>query len=175
MTDKEVVAKFLASRSESAFRTLYQRYASYLYQMAIRLSGHRTEIADDLLQETWITAIRKLDDFEWRSTLKTWLTSVLINHSRAQWRKAEMKVVKEEMIEEPFEIPDYHTHQDLENAISSLPEGYREVIVLHDVEGFKHREIADMLNVSEGTSKSQLFHARKAMITFLGNTKTAKG
>ena len=120
-----------------------------------------------------MVAIRKLEDFEWRSELKTWLTGILINLSRAKRKKQERELsidVVNESGGESAEITFANTH-DLEKAIADLPPGYRQAIILHDIEGYKHKEIANLLDITEGTSKSQLFHARKALREYLNDTK----
>lgn len=174
--DQVLVNEFLNSRSEQAFRDLYRDKTPHLYQMALRLTQDEVE-SQELVQEMWIIAIRKLPGFEWRSELKTWLISILINLSRAKRKAQERELMIDtnvlEMEGENLQRTFANTH-DLEKAIGQLPAGYRQVILLHDVEGFKHKEIAELLDISEGTSKSQLFHARKALRTFLKEEKNEK-
>ena len=168
MDDRKLVDDFLRGGSEKAFIALYRAKTPHLYRMALRLSQDEDQ-AGELLQEMWITAIRRLGSFEWRSTLKTWLTGILINIHRSKTRKT-METINDEQLEQ---TEFYETAQslatvaDLEAAISSLPPGYREILILHDVEGYKHRDIAEMLGIGEGTSKSQLFYARKRIRQFL--------
>lgn len=166
MTDQEMVMEFLQSRSDSAFRALYRSKTPSLMQMALRLSGFKRNVAEELIQEMWLIAIRKLPEFEWKAELKTWLIAILINLSRKK-----VSEIKFESLESSEHKADTNfsgsDSLDLEMGISRLPPGYREIIILHDVEGFKHAEIAEMLHISEGTSKSQLFQARKNLRTFL--------
>lgn len=167
MEDHELVSDFLNSRSERAFRNLYQAKTPYLYQMALRLTQD-ADTSQDLVQQMWVIAIRKLGEFEWRSGLKTWLTAILINLYRNQRREQERLVELHHMTEQPS----IHTNvsvMDLEAAIALLPPGYRQVIILHDIEGYKHKEIADIMDISEGTSKSQLFRARNAIRQYLND------
>ncbi len=134
--------------------------------MALRLTQNTNE-SEELIQELWIIAIRKLPEFEWRSELRTWLIGILINLSKAQYQKRKNH---EEMVDKgntnSFES-NFQASYDLEKAIGQLPRGYREVFILHDIDGYKHKEIAGLLNVTEGTSKSQLFQARKALREYL--------
>jgi RNA polymerase sigma-70 factor, ECF subfamily len=162
MTDKEIVDSFLQTRSEKSFRILYRSQTPGLISFAVRLSGNRF-LADDLIQEMWVIAIRKLDTFQWRSQLRTWLIRILINLAREQHREISKweegsNAVTDASVKDSVEIK-----FDLEQALIALPLGYRKVIMLHDIEGFKHNEIAEMLGISEGTSKSQLFNARKLL------------
>lgn len=179
MNDRRLVDEFLKSRSERAFTTLYRAKTPRLYQMALRLTAHNKHQAEELIQEMWFIAITKLVSFEWRSELMTWLTGILINLSKrekkenARGRASHETWVADE-VEENNE-PRFTT-DDLENAMDKLSPGYRQVVILHDIEGYKHKEIAAMLDLNEGTSKSQLHHARKALRQYLrkGNDKNTR-
>lgn len=166
MTDKDTVNRILEHRSEDAFRELYRSKTPALYRIAIRLSGGDVFIAEDLIQEMWCVAVRKLASFEWKSELKTWLTAILINLSKDRYRNDIPSQAVDDLVYPPAISFDPGTI-DLERAIDSLPPGYRQVVVLHDIEGYKHHEIAAMLGISEGTSKSQLAHARDKLRQFL--------
>lgn len=162
-TDRELVRAYLRSRGEAEFRALYRRHTPALYRMACRLAGPSR--AEDLLQETWSRAARSLNGFEWRSALRTWLTGILVRCSRQAWRsEGDVRPLRaEDTHDEPeIEVPAERL-LDLERALEALAPGYREVLVLHDIEGFTHEEIARSLNVLPGTSKSQLARARKAL------------
>lgn len=164
LSDQKLVKDFLNTRSEQAFRKLYRDKTPHLYQMAMRLTAFNEFEADELVQKMWIIAIRKLESFSWQSSLKTWLTGILINLNRDEVKK---EASKKKAVN--FLTTTGHTDSriisgyDLENALSKISPGYRTVIILHDIEGYQHKEIAALLQVSEGTSKSQLFQARKAM------------
>ncbi len=169
MDDKHMVAEFLNSRSEQAFIQLYRNKTPRLYRMALRLTQDRNE-SEELVQQMWIIAVEKLSTFEWRSSLNTWLTSILINRYRSVRRMNEREISRE-----TIEIPEsdhqakserQSTAADLEKAIGSLPPGYRQIIILHDIEGYTHKEIGEIMDISEGTSKSQLFHARRTIREF---------
>ena len=159
MADRLLINLFLLTRSESLFRTLYKKHTPYLYRLVISLSGD-SAIADDMVQEIWIRAIEKLGQFKWQSSLKTWLSGIVINCCREYNRRKKYSKLED--------LPDskaaYFNHSDLNmdlrKALVQLPEGYREVLLLHDMEGFKHNEIALMLDIHPGTSKSQLHYAR---------------
>ena len=170
MDDKQLVNRFLKSRSERAFVDLYRAKTPKLYPMALRLCSHDQQHAEDLIQEMWCIAIGKLAEFQWRSELKTWLTGILINLSREKRKQEEKEMNLHRTlateVERPLEPSVFDVH-DLEKAIGELPPGYRQVIVLHDVEGYTHQEIAELLDIAEGTSKSQLYHARKTLREYL--------
>jgi RNA polymerase sigma-70 factor, ECF subfamily len=144
--------------SENAFRALYRAHTPALYALALRLSGSDQHEAEDLVQETWMRATHKMSAFRGESALRTWLCGVLVNVRRERVRSA-WRIVDAPDIE-PVSAPRDDTAFDLERAIATLPEGARDIFVLHDVYGYAHREIAEMLGVVEGTSKSQLARAR---------------
>ncbi len=168
--DKVLVQLFLKDKSEKAFGALYHAKTPHLYQMALRLTGNDVSVSEEIIQEMWVVAIRKLGSFEWKSTLKTWLTGILLNLARERWRhQTNNEMVTEDLKSGELESFEWniYTRMDLEKCLASLPPGYRQVIVLHDIEGYRHKEIAEMLAINEGTSKSQLYHARRAMRAYL--------
>ncbi len=166
--ERALVERVWREGDEAAFRLLYQRYTPHLYQFALRLLGGNELDAEDIVQETWIRAIRKLGGFKWQSSLKTWLTGVVINSCREHLRRKERDWME---IRDDFLLVhserSVHERIDLEGAISLLPSGYRAVLVLHDLEGYTHEQIGDLLEVSPGTSKSQLSRARRTMRSLL--------
>jgi len=165
--DRQLVVDFLLHREESAFRELYRRHAPSLNQMIVRVVGGVGWDAEDVIQTTWIRAIENLSRFRWESSLRTWLTGIAINCARETLRKRK-RTQNFELIEEAAHINAPKINReinriDLERAIAELPDGYREVLLLHDVEGYTHEEIADLLEIETGTSKSQLSRARRAV------------
>ena len=176
MNDRTLVDNYINHKSEKAFRQLYQAKTPRLYQMALRLTQDPTR-SDDLIQEMWTVAARKLDDFKWQSELRTWLTGILINIYRTERRKEQKnnETDSEILITTPAPPLDDDMHAvDLEKAIKSLPPGYRQSIILHDIEGYKHKEIAEILDITEGTSKSQLYYARRAIREYFNNINPLK-
>ena len=169
VSDRQLVQDFLTSRSEKAFRRLYREKTPHLYQMALRLTANNVFEAEELVQKMWIRAIKSLSGFQWQSTLKTWLTGILINLNKEEIKKEIAKKKVSDSLADPIETTARNTISgyDLENALGKLPLGYRKVIILHDIEGYQHKEIAALLGIEEGTSKSQLFQARKALRTHL--------
>ena len=160
--DAEDVA--LASRGDhGAFERLYRENVSRIHSLAVRMTD--LDQAADLTQEIFIRAWQKLDTFGGRSTFATWLYRVAINiilARRASLSKERSRYLDPENILEriPARSASSDLNMDFESAIRTLPGGARQVFVMHDVEGFKHEEIAEMLEISAGTSKSQLHRAR---------------
>ena len=160
-----------------AFEELYRAHAGRLYSLVLRMTGSAHD-AEDLLQEVFLTAHRKLGSFRGDSTLGTWLYRLAVNQCLDFLRGRQSKMARatdsldDEGAVEPAAtspvVPSAVTRLDLERAIAALPEGCRTVFVLHDVDGLEHREIAKLLGVSEGTSKSQVHKARMKLRAALG-------
>ena len=160
----------------TAFEELYQSHSARLYSLLLRMAGSAQD-AEDLLQDVFLQAHRKLDSFRGDSTLGTWLYRLAVNQCLdfLRGRQSRMSRVTEsfedEAVQEPTSpapvIPAAISRVDLERAIARLPEGSRLAFVLHDVEGFAHHEVAALLGISEGTSKSQVHKARLKLRTML--------
>ncbi|MBI3450924.1 MAG: RNA polymerase sigma factor [Acidobacteria bacterium] len=164
LDDRELAAAFAARGDETAFRELYRRHSPALYLLAVRLLGGTGRGAEDAVQETWTRAAARLASFRWESALRTWLSGIAVNVCRETGRSAppERSI---EIDPEPADpgVVDGAARLDLEEAIRRLPAGARMVMVLHDVEGRTHAEIGATLGIDEGTSKSQLHKARRAV------------
>jgi RNA polymerase sigma-70 factor, ECF subfamily len=167
-TDAELVAAVRQGGDEAAFRSLYRRHTPRLYQVVLRLLAGSEADAEDVVQETWLRAATSLDRFRWESAFATWLTGIGLNQARDFLRRAGRRPVWDgdpEAVLRRVRVAAAKVTEriDLERAIALLPDGYRTVFVLHDMEGYAHAEIAARLEISEGTSKSQLFHARRVL------------
>jgi RNA polymerase sigma-70 factor (ECF subfamily) len=146
---------------------LYRRHTPAMYGVSMRLAGSRRDIADDAVQEAWLRAVRGLSQFQWRSSLRTWLIGITIRCA-LELTRATLTVPD---IPDSALVTDARTPPiDLEQALASLAEGYRQVLVLHDIEGYTHAEIAGLLGIDEGTSKSQLSRARAAVRKWLARS-----
>ena len=166
--DLELAARCRAGDAD-AFEELYRQHARRLYNLALRMVGSAQE-AEDLLQEVFLQAHRKLPGFRGESTLATWLYRLTMNHCLDHLRGRQTRMSRmtesldDEDVAEPAArapvVPASISRLDLERAIDHLPAGSKAAFLLHDVEGFEHREIAEILGVSEGTSKSQVHKAR---------------
>jgi RNA polymerase sigma-70 factor, ECF subfamily len=157
--DLALIERFLRTRSEEAFDALYDAHTPALYALAMRLTGGDQSEAEDLVQESWVRAVRALSTFRARSQLRSWLCGLLVNVRRARIR-TDWRTVDAPDIEPVADSALSDDALDLERAIAALPEGARDVFVLHDVYGYTHGEIAEMLGIVDGTSKSQLARAR---------------
>jgi RNA polymerase sigma-70 factor (ECF subfamily) len=166
--DLELAARCRAGDAD-AFEELYRQHARRLFSLAVRMLGSADE-AEDLLQEVFLQAHQKLTGFRGESTLGTWLYRLTMNHCLDHLRGRQAKMSRatgsledenavEPMAPEPL-VPSAISRMDLERAIEALPPGAKAAFLLHDVEGFEHQEIAAILGISEGTSKSQVHKAR---------------
>jgi RNA polymerase sigma-70 factor (ECF subfamily) len=169
LTDRELADLVVHQGDEDAFRVLYRRHTPSVYQFVLRLVGGDVQEAEDVIQETWMRAARGLEGFRWQSALKSWLTGIALNRIRETGRKKKRSLVE---VDVEWEVPsvacDPGQRIDLDRALELLPPGFRTILVLHDIEGFTHQEIGDRLGITDGTSKSQLHGARKAMRRLLG-------
>jgi RNA polymerase sigma-70 factor (ECF subfamily) len=167
-TDFELAQK-AGTGDLSAFEELYRRHFRRVYSLCLRMTANPEE-AEDLAQETFIQLFNKVGSFRGDSAFTTWLHRMTVNqvlmHFRRRKSRPEFTTTEGET---PVQIVQGTENQNkmpivdrivLEDAITKLPPGYRTVFVLHDVEGHEHNEIAEMLGISEGTSKSQLHKAR---------------
>ncbi|MEJ2720923.1 MAG: sigma-70 family RNA polymerase sigma factor [bacterium] len=173
-SDRHLAEAVLRYGEESAFRELYRRHTPRLLGFVGRLLGGSDAEAEDVAQETWIRACRALGSFRWESSFSTWLMGIGLNIARDSLRRnARVSLLDIDDIPDPpgpMRIPEDRI--DLERSIALLPDGYRMIFVLHDVEGMKHREIAEKLDLSEGTTKSQLSNARKMLRALLSRSRS---
>jgi RNA polymerase sigma-70 factor (ECF subfamily) len=167
-TDYELVQK-AANGNLAAFENIYQRYHRRAYSICLRMTQSTAE-AEDLTQEVFIQLFRKMGSFRGESAFSTWLHRLTVNQVLMHFRKRGVQVEKTtddgDVPEQAVPGTENSTRMPvldriaIDNAIKQLPPGYRTVFMLHDVEGFEHEEIARMLGLSIGTSKSQLHKAR---------------
>jgi RNA polymerase sigma-70 factor (ECF subfamily) len=159
-----------------AFDELYRAHAGRLYNLVFRMTGAAQD-AEDLLQEVFLHAYRRLDSFRGDSTLGTWLYRLAVNQCLDVLRGRQTRMTRatssldDDNAVEPAAampvVPTAISRIDLERAIARLPDGCRAAFVLHDIEGFAHNEVAQLLGVSEGTSKSQVHKARTKLRAML--------
>ena len=152
---------------ERAFGTLYRRYTPALYALAMRLAGGDAPEAQEIVHDAWVRAVDRLGSFEGRSTLRVWLSGFVVNRwrelARAGARDAGPSIEDLALGVEDAALRGTFERIDLERVIAALPAGYRQVFVLHDIEGYSHDEIAGLLDIAAGTSKSQLSRARRVL------------
>jgi RNA polymerase sigma-70 factor (ECF subfamily) len=158
-----------ATRGEvDAFEELYRDNVGRVYLLCLRMCGDPS-LAEELAQEAFVRAWEKLGTFRGESAFSTWLHRVTVNvvlgerRSTAR-REARLKSVGDDLPADLSASEPSHGHSlDLEKSIAALPDGARMVFVLHDVEGYRHKEIARLTGLAEGTSKAQLHRARRLL------------
>jgi len=170
----------------AAFEVLYNLHKRRVYSLCLRMTTNTAE-AEDLTQEAFLQLFRKIGTFRGESAFSTWLHRMAVNVVLMQLRKKGLQVVPlddENEGEEETPKKDYGAQDNvlagsldrlqLKNAIDRLPPGYRNIFVLHDVEGFEHNEIAEMVGCSIGNSKSQLHKARMKLRELLKTSRAEK-
>jgi len=156
-----------------AFELIYHEHSARVYALCLRLSGGSGIDASELMQDVFIRAWRGLGSFRGDCAFSSWLhrlaVNVMLETARGDKRRTARVLVMEDPdiigAQSPPVTPDIR--MDLENAIAGLPRGARMAFVLHDIEGYRHDEIADQLGVAVGTVKAQLHRARKLLIKAL--------
>ncbi len=164
MDETELVARLRAGEPE-AQRTLYDAHVDKVYRLAHRMTGD-DELARDFTQDAFIRVFEKIDQFRGDASIGTWLyavaTRVILNGMRKvkRFRRREVALDDVGVMASSGRRADPDLKTKLHGAIDALPEKYRMVFVMHDIEGYTHEEIAGALGVQPGTSKAQLSRAR---------------
>ncbi len=166
MSDSELIERVLAG-DEGAERALYDAHVDRVYRLAYRLAGD-ADLAQDFTQETFVRAFSKLHEFQRRSALATWLHAITVSVSLNALRKVRKIREREVTFEDvPGVAATREAEPDLKQrlsaAIAALPEHYRAVFVMYDMEGYSHEEIGTVLGVPVGTSKARLSRAREKL------------
>lgn len=168
LPDVELV-RLAAEGDAAAFEEIHGRYRRFVYNIALRMTGNPAD-AEDLTQESFISVLRRIGGFRGEAALSTWLYRLTVNqvmmHFRRRRRRPEDQTSDGQVPERgPGVARRVGAHPvidrlAIERAVSALPPGYRAAFILHDVEGYEHKEVALLLGRSAGTSKSQLHKAR---------------
>lgn len=163
MSESELVKSCLAD-DRVAQKNLYDKYRKAMYTLAYRVTGD-FELANDVLQDAFVKVFRGLTSFRGESTLGAWIKTIVVRTAYSYLRKEQHFFESVDNLPPSAQVDwgHYLDAEYLEKAILSLPEGYRTVFVLIEVEGYSHKEVANLLGISEGTSKSQLFYAKKRL------------
>lgn len=144
-------------------QALYEKYKDAMYTIACRMLKD-SDLACDALQDGFIQVFRGLRSFKGQSTLGAWIKTIIVRACINKLKKEiEQESIPENYNYETIEWDDNLTGEELEKAIEKLPSGYRSVFLLIEVEGYSHKEVAQMLNIAEGTSKSQLYHSKQML------------
>jgi len=155
-----------------AQRDLYHKYCDAMFSTAYRIMNNRDD-AHDVLQDAFIQVFRDMKQYRFESSLGSWIKTIVIRTSLRQLyknRRLEFADMEEVRGEGAVLIPDTLSREYLEKVILSLPDGYRTVFLLTEVEGYTHEETANILGISTGTSKSQLHHAKNMLKRRLAST-----
>ena len=184
VSDRELVRR-AQEGDASAFATLFHTHKSKVYSVCLRLTSNTAE-AEDLTQDAFVQVFRKLSTFRGDSALSTWLYRIAVNTVLMRFRKKGLQQVSMDELSNQdtgFIRREYGSRDlrltgsidriALTRAIGELPHGYRTVFLLHEVEGYEHQEIAQLLGCSVGNSKSQLHKAKLRIRELLRNTPSA--
>lgn len=165
ITDEELIKKCIANERQYQ-EVLYRRYADMMYSVALAYADNE-DAACDILQEGFIKVFRKLETFEFECSLKGWIRKIIVNtaldHYRRQKRheeKLESYTLNGGISHEVGNVLDQINADELIALVNQLPSKAAMVLKLYAVEGYNHKEIAEQLDITEGTSKSQLHRAR---------------
>jgi RNA polymerase sigma-70 factor (ECF subfamily) len=150
----------------SAFEELYREHVGRVYAICLRLAGDVAR-AKELVQDVFVRAWEKLDSFRGEAAFGTWLHRLAVNEVlmsfRAERRRWAEPLEEGGPVDPPARAAPDALRMDLEAAIAALPPGARQVLVLHDIEGYSHAEIAGSLGIAEGTARAHLFRARQLL------------
>jgi RNA polymerase sigma-70 factor (ECF subfamily) len=172
LTELELVERAKAG-DQRAFRSLYEMNVDRIYRLAYRMAGDE-DLAMDFAQEAFVRAWNRLDQFRGDAAFSTWLHSITVSVALNGLRKVDRHRKRERSLEDAAPVAasnpvaDPGVRERLEQAVDDLPEIYRTVFLMHDLEGFSHGEIAEALGVAEGTSKARLSRARSRLRETLG-------
>jgi len=151
-------------KDKEAFRCVYEKYSPKIYGLALRMTGN-THLAEDLTQEIFLRIWNKIHLFNGKSSFSTWSTrlalNVILSHMRKKKGKNEIDITALTEFAVAEAVYDRESVLDLETAIAKLPAKTKLILILHDMQGYKHSEIGKMTKISEGTSKALLHRARK--------------
>ncbi len=157
-------------QDRKAQRNLYEKYKNGMFTVAFRMLNDRDD-AHDVLQEAFIQVFRDLAKFQQRSTLGAWIKTIVVRCALKKIKKQKPILPLEAKHDRPIVWSDELTGEYLDKAIRALPDGYRSVFVMIEVEGYSHKEVAHMLGIKEGTSKSQLYHAKRQLQKLLADLR----
>jgi len=163
LEEKELI-KACKRKKQAAQKQLYERYYDMMFRTCFRYLGN-SHNAEDIVVEGFLKIFEKIKTFEYRNpnSLKNWMQTIMVNQSLMYLRRNKKILFSdnEHIFEQNYTIDETLEIKDIHRAIAQMPTGYRTVFNMYVVEGFAHKEIAESLNISEQTSKSQLSRAKK--------------
>lgn len=170
------IVKACQRGNPQAQRQLYNLYVQAMFNVAQRIVGDRTE-AEDVVQETFISVFQQITHFKGQASIGAWIKRITINTALNHLRKRK-KIVYMETVpagapesDDTYQVP--YQVADIHHGIKQLPEGCRVVLSLHLIEGYQHKEIAQILGITESTSKSQYHRGKKLLKAILKKNKNA--
>ena len=174
--DEPALVRAAAAGDTSAYELLYRRHAPRVFAVLWRLCGGQQARAEDALQEAFLQAWKALPGFRFESSLSTWLHRLGVNAALMELRGRAAGQDHDSLDDVDVGLQELAVHdrcagteRDLERALATLPPRARAVLVLHDIEGWKHQEIAAQLQMAVGSSKAQLHRARGLLRARLGD------
>lgn len=179
MKDDLILIEEYKQGNTAAFEVIYKKYASKMKWVAFRYVNDAS-IAEDVLQEAFVKVFKKIESYENTGSFEGWLRRTVVNTAinyynslrRENEKMAEYTAENESEHQMEEDVNDNYTLQELMDAVNMLPEGYKVVFNLYAIDQYSHKEIAEALNISEGTSKSQLFKARTFLKKVLQSKKS---
>ena len=169
LAQKEIIRQCLNNERQAQFK-LYEKYSPALFGVCLRYAKNSTD-AEDILQEGFIKVFRYLKDFSGRGSFEGWLRKIMVNSALNFYKRKNLisKGADSETVqyyvatENDVNAVAKMNHEELLNIIKNLPDGYRTVFNLNVIEGYSHKEIGSLMQISVNTSKSQLSRARKSL------------
>lgn len=164
----QILVEGCRTNDRIAQRQVYDAYKNAMYSVCLRICVNQDD-AKDALQEGFIEVFKCIHAFRGESTLGAWIKTIMARKALRKLRKLSFEP-ESKAVDEVVVFEDDLSGEELHNALSLLDEGYRSVFVLYEVEGYTHKEISQMMGISEGTSKSQLHYAKKKLQLILQKT-----
>jgi len=162
-SELEKIIEGCRRNKRKAQKALYEKYCDAMFSTAYRMLNNSDD-ANDVLQEAFISVFKYIGSFRGESTIGTWIKTIVVRQALQKIRELKFfDTYPENGLEVPVDFLDDLSGEYLEQLILELPKGYRTVFLLIEVEGYNHREVAEILSISEGTSKSQLSRAKKML------------
>jgi RNA polymerase sigma-70 factor (ECF subfamily) len=169
---ESLFARFAQRRTESNFRALYDRVTPGMLGLALRLCAGDRDSAEDVVQEAWSRVVDRVDRFDAAGSVGPWINGFVVRCWSEGRRHSLREVAGDDAaldaVASERDAGPWSEAPLLLRAVYALPDGFRAVLVLHDIEGYTHAEIAERLGIDEGTSKSQLSRARRKVREMLG-------
>ncbi|MGL5865903.1 MAG: RNA polymerase sigma factor SigM [Dermatophilaceae bacterium] len=174
LADSDLIARHVAGDHGAAFGELFRRHRDRLYAVAVRTTSDR-ERAADAVQEAFISAFRRADTYRGEAAVTTWLHRIVVNACLDRLRRERAAITRRAGDLGALDLPDRHDRHsstevqvDVRRALQELPEGQRMALILVDMHGLSVSEVAEILDVAEGTIKSRCFRGREALAELLG-------